>query len=475
MRDSFRNILKLKENIDDFLSGQEVSNLFKIYNKTLGVPEEVSQQYMKQRLSRLYVMTKASFSYKISIFFLPISLIQYLGYLIYVWFCSSKSNELVNRYALLVDEIPNGNELQRWSRLEEKFTVQKTLFISRVKLNSDVLSKHNIITRSTLHKYNRKLVSFFLFKRIVRDIVSIGIISVKKRVNFFHLHIIYVNDYLYYKSIFIDYKGEYLIQDRNLGRTNALKNYLFKNSGGKFSCCTQKNLIQHNSNNLFYDTDIFFSLGSRSCEDVGKLGSRIGMIIPVGSLSMEEINNRHEGNFLLEPDSIKYDVLLIGINMVNATSENNEGYYKSISWLAELSNYFGELNFYIKHHPSWDSDPRELEIIEGGKIKYVDKQINSYEVCRDSKIILTYGSTMAYELLGFGKKVYMLDPDKGSEFLSSRDALSTFYVSQLDDLKAKINKDLKSQEAVLFCEDYCLPNVNVSEIIHDQLTSLSLR
>ena len=217
-----------------------------------------------------------------------------------------------------------------------------------------------------MRNYETKIVNRLLFKSFFYDIFFLVRNSFNLGINLIHIHTLYVNDYLYYSNAFKECRAKFMIQDRNLGMTNALKNYLFKESGGLLSTCTQKNIVRANANNLFFDADIFFTLGKKTAEDLFALGARIDSVVPVGSLSME-----HMGDIISQNDnnSKEIDILFIGINAVNENNEDRDGYYDSVKWLANLSIKLPNLGIFIKHHPSCNNDPIESEIVKNTNIK----------------------------------------------------------------------------------------------------------
>ena len=109
--------------------------------------------------------------------------------------------------------------------------------------------------------------------------------------------------------------------------------------------------------------------------------------------------------------------MYIGINAVNAINENYDDYYESLRWLTKISNANPELGIFIKHHPSWKSDSREANIINESSISYLNKFLDTYQLAFESNLIVTYGSTMGYELIGCGHKVLFFDPNNMNPFL----------------------------------------------------------
>lgn len=112
------------------------------------------------------------------------------------------------------------------------------------------------------------------------------------------------------------------------------------------------------------------------------------------------------------------DILYLGVNMGNAGyrffpryKHAEEDYYMTFRWLVLLKRQYPSLNIAIKHH-SGHYEPRkdtaEMDITRG-IINYVDNRLDSYHYALESKICVSYCSTMILELNGqsnIGKYIY---------------------------------------------------------------------
>ena len=411
-------------------------------------------------------MKSSKFDKKLNNAYIIVSIVKYLSFLIYTLLLSSRKEPIEsNNFELLIEGIQSKSEIDRWLKLESKFNTDNTIFLARSDMDSIIKSKHNIFVYKTMRNYETKIVNRLLFKSFFYDIFFLVRNSFNLGINLIHIHTLYVNDYLYYSNAFKECRAKFMIQDRNLGMTNALKNYLFKESGGLLSTCTQKNIVRANANNLFFDADIFFTLGKKTAEDLFALGARIDSVVPVGSLSME-----HMGDIISQNDnnSKEIDILFIGINAVNENNEDRDGYYDSVKWLANLSIKLPNLGIFIKHHPSCNNDPIESEIVKNTNIKYIDKALNSYQPSFQSKLIITYGSTMGYELIGCGLKVLFFDPDQKSPFLISSLSGSKNTIYDYDAAQQMLS-NIEEISIIKNKTDYCICNTDVARSIYQYL------
>ena len=363
--------------------------------------------------------------------------------------------------------------MERWQQLEAEFGAQKTVYIAK---STNIESTNStIIYQKVLKGYDREFIVNNSLDFIGGDLAFLVWYSFKLKINLVHLHSFFLNDYLYYHSLFKSFSAKYMIQDRNLGRTNALKNYLFKQSGGIASSCIQKNIVQHDGLALFYDVEIFFSYGDKTLDDILSLGGRIDHACPVGSFAMEKsLLKLDKFNLKRSPD---IDVFYIGINAITSSRTDWSGYYKSIAWLAQLASDSGNLRIVIKHHPSWVSDEKEFEIINGSGIEYLDKNVDSYECAYRSNFVITYGSSMGYELTGDGLNVTFLDPDDNNPFINQFVHIDDNVVNSYDDLKLLIlgSRSAKPNPKMIMNSDYCYGASGVSRRIYEYLNSYELK
>ncbi len=459
-----------------FSKNKNAKSVVSFYSRRFNMPSNITQLYLKQRIARNYDIEKDSYSSTILNRNIFISVIKYISYLLFIYIKSKRNNITTNTnsFDLLVDDIQHPhNELNRWMALESIFTKKKTVFISRATPSNKIAGIHNIFLQKNMHGYCRDEVMACSISTFISDIYFLVRQSLHSGINFIHIHTLYVNDYYYYTAVFNVVKAKYMIQDRNLGRTNAIKNYLFKKHGGRASSCVQKNIVQYNGNALFYDSDIFFSYGEKTAEDILSLGARINNVSAVGSFAMEpNVAELDRINKSYEEKVYTADVLYIGINAINSDKTNWDGYYKSVKWVSRLSNDMNNLKVCIKHHATHiGEDSRESDIICKSNVEYLDKNLNSYVCAGNSRIILTYGSSMGYELIGRGMNVIFLDVCDNpfiNNFVSSEHTVQDY-----NSLVERVKQGIKESENHVGDKDYCQPSDDVSSQIHSNLVNYS--
>ena len=136
------------------------------------------------------------------------------------------------------------------------------------------------------------------------------------------------------------------------------------------------------------------------------------------------------------------------------------------------------LKIAIKHHSNYILDPIENGITEDSGIIYPQGNKHSYYYGFSSKCVVTYGSTIGYELLAHDIPTLFLDPagkcsllpksiDQGGDYLPSMNRAKNYnefknFVSSLDKKKLFdiIDKDF-----------FCCNSKSVSNSIYNYLCS----
>ena len=134
------------------------------------------------------------------------------------------------------------------------------------------------------------------------------------------------------------------------------------------------------------------------------------------------------------------------------------------------------MSFTEKHHENHlNDDEREKSIFKKSKIKRIvgkttsGKINNSYGYAINSKVRVTWCSTMAYELLGHGYYCFFLDPKKENiSFLHNENFNDKFRLNSYDQFKNIVLKvlDRKSKVRIDNKEDFCIDSLNISEKIY---------
>ena len=171
----------------------------------------------------------------------------------------------------------------------------------------------------------------------------------------------------------------------------------------------------------------------------------------------------------------KSDILVLGINtLYNSRHYVNDYYEKNyykfyLNWLKKLSTDFSKKKIILKHHNDYSIDPRERNIIDKSNIKVIieDQSINaSYAYAFNSKIILSFASTMIVEILGHGKEAYFIDPNlKGDQWFRDIKNIKKFRLGSYKSIQSIIKKKTKTYIKKDLSNYYCLNSKNTSKKI----------
>lgn len=303
---------------------------------------------------------------------------------------------------------------------------------------------------------------------IIKLVLIYFILSLKKKVNYLMFINIILYSYLKNYSIFSRYSCDVIIIDR-IFLSCPIRNAIFKKFGGKSSVSLQSHLSEK-SISFYNQVDIYFSFGNElySKKILNNLGSDIKETIPAGSILLEN----YYYNFKNKTQSNKkIDILVLGVNKYNwfyANKNTQKNYYKYYFFLKLLSEKYKNIKIYIKHHPNNLPDQYELSILKNSKIKYLDKEKNSYSFIKNSKLFLSFSSTLIQEIYSIKQSSFFIDPDNNN-FLFFRENLNLnkIKINNFKKLCAIVESYLfkKNKKKKTLAQDICLKSKNTSQII----------
>jgi len=456
--------------INNYTEQKEFSELYNYFEQYYQLPIRVVKQSIRQHIARSYLFKSGKFNSRLRIKNIPKSILQY-GALVYALFFTKRKSSVRN-FKLIIDYICSPHELARFEKLLKLVGKDKVLCVTRDINIQQEFPKYHI--------YNKKMFRDIKFMDLLKSMSSeffLGVwvvlrVSLKTKVNLFPTTLKIIHSYLSFKSLFEYNKAEYIIQERHYD-TDAVKNYLFKESGGIASTSIQKNIFQTDPIFFYIDIDVLFSLGNDGYSRALEYGGRIDNIQPVGSLFMEYywFNNKYEYNK-------EYDIAILGINTSNAYerldsyNEFMEDYYSLYRWVAKLSIDNPEYNIVLIHHNTAGEDKIEDDILFGSNVRVLDKNTNSYKVAFSSRCTITYGSTMGYELNAHNLPTFFIDPGSRCSFLPENgcDYIDKMRVDSYDALQSLMNQIVGDKDIKIVMREssdmWCLESSEVSNRIY---------
>ena len=178
-----------------------------------------------------------------------------------------------------MDDIDDTNTNLRFNELEKYFKI--TYFVTGIKGNKRKLFYFEKFRGASNKSFFLKNPLFFFQLFFLTFYYSIFSLN-----NLFPFSIRLLKVITKYETLFTSISSDFLIQERHFN-TSALKNYIYKKNGGLYSCATQRNILQMNGVGMYINTDILFSLGTKTSANLKKYAGKAKKIIPVGSLGME--------------------------------------------------------------------------------------------------------------------------------------------------------------------------------------------
>ena len=250
-----------------------------------------------------------------------------------------------------------------------------------------------------------------------------------------------------------------------------MQNFLFKKSGGKNIIIAQTHLPEH-SISLFKDIDTLCSWGTTKDikTKLERLGGKVNKILPIGSLKMEyELAKKKNINKMP-----RIDVLIIGVNLNNyirTSRDIKKNYYLFLEWMKSLSLKYKKLNFIYKHHTSFirkGGDVLEDKILKNSRIKRIilDKEFNSYDYLKKSRLAFSFCSSMVLESVALGKHCFFVDPNNASQtFFKNLNYVNCLKINNKNKLEKMISNLLNLKRAVRSGQRklYCYPPENTTK------------
>ena len=459
--DSLEIFEDIKNNIDKFTDKTEISLLCNEYTNLINGSNYSIKQKVKKIIYSSFDFSKGKFNNKSNnLFITSFSFVKVFCYILIIFFFGIK-NKITKKYDLIIDDIENYQELNRYKKIISKFKSvliicnnndvlnYKKIEIPCSRINIKKLYPDNSIVKNSLLKF----ISFFF---------KLFLCSVKEKYNLIKVFESIFLSSIKNSTLFNKYRSDYLLQDRFF-KLCPVKNYYFKKNGGKINACTQIHLSEA-SIMLYADADILFTFGDEkfSKKKFSSLGGNIKQTFPVGSSKMESLyyQNNKKINHIES-----FDLLIIGINPNNWRNVSNkvyEGFKEYLNWLKRLSSKYPNLKIINKHHENFKGDKLEKTFLQNTNIKEIIKSPdnhNSYDYLEKCKVAVSFGSTMIVEGISLDKKCFYADP---------KSSLSCFY-GNLPNLNQILLKDYKTFEEKILNSLDNSPNIRNSIKEKDQI------
>jgi hypothetical protein len=384
-----------------------------------GIPNKVVRRFIKLRLAKSYSNQNARFDKGLQLKAVPFSMLRYFGALGWALVWSRRKKIVTEKPLLLIDDIRSEHELERFGPIIEKVGQDNIFVVMKKGMKGVSQFGFRVEVLEPLKGYEFSQVLRVIWKELRFGLFLYVKESLSLKLNIFVFASRLTQDFLYASRLSEEVSPQYILRER-IYETSSVINFVMTKRTNCTTITLQKNIFQRDGIFFFSDTDWLFALGSETGQDYERFGGRVGKLVPVGSLFMEYYWFKE--NKLAELPLV-IDVLVLGINTsraydrLDSYEEFFNDYYGAIAWLPRVKRDLSLGRIMIKHHASADIDRREDEIIAGSGIEIMERSGNSYLAAMKAKCIVTYGSTMGYELAGHGKSVIFLDPEGRNTFL----------------------------------------------------------
>ena len=474
------SVKELYDFIEDFADQSVLKGWYSWFEKHFSIPEVVVKQYFKRELAEQFDFVRTrTFGRKL----LPLGILPgigiYLGAILWIAINRGSRRKRDKTADLLLVHTEDVPALKRFERLIRLFGSSNVLIV--------VPNRESITFPGATVLHRPRFMNYRLdFKEllvVLRSVVFHMFFSVKAGVNLTYMSGKILDSIFYYRTLFEEIDAKYLLGFQHY-HTNAIANYIFKGAGGITTAYMQKNIGPSlGRNSFYYDMDCFFTLGRMTGKRANELGARIDEVVPIGSFFME--------SELLKEDLFKraliWDVINIGGNALfpgtymDIYNAHNEDYLEHLTWLKQASIDYPSLRIGFKPHPGDRTSlpPYEEDFLADSNVELIGDSLTSYQVCFQSKLIVSWASTMVVEMYGHGRSAFFLDPGgRNDQFISKEIANVGMFLTSYEEFVEAIFKNLEKLNGnytLPESDSLCLRSHKVSQRIYDHLFSSDTR
>ncbi len=466
--DAKKNSQLLINYTKQFLSSKYIEINLKLISEKINIPKNILQQECKHYLQ--YNFNNNLGRYNSNFFYTNAikDFFKFIFFFIYIVIFSNGNNETKKIYELIVDDLDHENSIKAFKEFEKYFP--QILFITTLKQFD---KKNNFLFFNRYKNLSFNVNLKFYYDYFVYLPLKILYLSFKSKNNLFGLNLHIFKIYYKYSSIFKNHKAKFLLQERYY-RSSSLKNFLFKNFGGKYTFLTQRVMGIYSSFGMFVDCDYFLSIGKKTSEIILNQDSQIKEVIPIGSVSMYQdyFNSTKHLDELTSYDLLDLESRMANFNDVYDTFWDD--WYLKFIWLSKFSLRNPNLKIGIKIRPQHKDAMENVNIrkaINNSNVKIIDGsehrfKFNTYHYAFKAKSLCTWISTLGFEMIGHGKRCYFINPNLKNSSYKNFPILNRFTVDNFDSFEKKILNEINGTIERIEDykkDDYCIESKNVIE------------
>jgi len=445
---------------------------FSWFENNLNIPEPIVRQFLMKKLAEGFdYRGRKGFKTRLLLRAMPKAIPIYFGYLLFIINSKQRRSIKLRNFDLIIDHIESLENLNKYRTLISTFRPENIVVVGTPSVEDLNLSAPEVLILNP-PRYRQYRISYFEAWSIMKGVLLHVTCSLRLGVNLIYLAMRIIDSFLYYRTLFDHINGKYMINHQHY-HTDAIKNYLFKDSGGIVSGVIQKNVHSFGPNGFFYDADVFFSIGKKTITSAFRLGARIRHVEPVGSFFYEATSYTHNPS----DTDLWWHVVDIGggghatpeiLNYTDTYEGVLDDYLKHLEWLLDLSSSYPDLRVAYKLHPS-DLGELEYNFFRESAVTVIASAENTYEHAFHSAINVTWASTVVLEMRGHGRLAFFLNPgNRNDQHVTSQFrhlSLSTY--QQFEEIALKYRDAIEIPRLDYLDSDACVSDKRVAKRIYD--------
>jgi len=456
----------LYEFISKWILRDEIAEWYSMFEDEYNIPELVLRVYYGKYIADSFdYIYKKRFKSKVLFRGLLSSVFKYIVVIAYVWFY--RRRKLVNKVKvkLLIDHVEWQSALDRFDRIVGVLGESNVAVV--VPSAEHVVFEGYVFNRE---KYKDLDFSYTDLYKSLKILVCGIWLSVRYKVNVVSVSMSALCSLYYGRSVFNMIESKYMIRYQHY-HTDSIHNYIFKEMCGGKACVIQKNAHHLGVNGFFYDADIFFAIGTGSAQRALEFGARLNKVVPAGSFFMSGSWGR-----IIDNGAKERDIVFVGGkthypgSYCDIYDTHNSDYSDQLRWLARISVEYPEMRVGFKHHSDYVFRDFESDIFNDSNVEIISGEENSYAVCASSRMVVSWGSTMIYEMISQSKPSFYLNPG-GRNHLFVDDKriyeVSIKTYQEFVDKAISVVKDGKGKEIMqsIDKDKFCIGYKDVNELI----------
>ena len=470
------SVSEVLEIIESVAEDEDLDDWYRWLEQSFALPEMPVKQSLKKYLaSRVDYRQERAFEDKVLVKSMFFGALKYLFFFSFILVFAKRKVVITSpiKKTLILDHQENAAMIDTYEHVIELFGSENTAAVVPGK-QTVTYPGITIINHPRFRNYS---VSYRELRAILKGLSVNYVMSKKSDINLFMVSMYILDSLFYSRSLFSCLQGDYRLMQQQY-HLDPVKNHIFRAMGGKFTAAVQAHIHIVGRTGLYYDSDIFFSLGERTSDRVVKFGGRFGTILPVGSLIMERSLKQYSAELAANKEIPKYDIICIGNNVASNINQDIhdrhfEDFYEQFVWLVRLQSCCPNLTIAITHHKFHPTDKREVSLLAGSSIEYVDPSLSSYELAINATINVTFCSTLGFELIGQGKTCLFIDPGRrNSQYLSDDMDFGDLRISNYEEFLSRVKQEIygtSDTNMSIRPKDFCLSSRDTSRMIYDSL------